>query len=428
MKVSLGLRADDARTSPPRPPQSLSVVATCWAVLSVLTALVGSIGWTWHRRQVDLLVYLMGARHLASAHLYSLYLAGVHLPFTYPPFSTLFFWPLTLMATSVAGVVWSLVNLAALVVIIAVTLLHVRPDERDGVERVPWRVVALVLGPAVLLEPVMLDLSFGQVNLVLVALVLVDATTRVRVAGRTLPRGIGIGVAAAIKLVPLIFVPFLLVTRQFRAAATATVTALLCTLGAFAVNPSASSAFWSKYVVDQSRIGTVTYVSNQSLEGTLDRVTHHLWSSRAMVSVQALAVVAGLAVAWWAWRSSSTLLAVLVVGDTGLLASPITWAHHMVWIVPVLAWLWWGSDRPLSGRGWAIAMAALFYIAPMWLIAHGPAFDGREHGGALLASSSFTVAALIFVVGVAGMLLRRRRRASEGSSPPASVPHHSRDQ
>jgi uncharacterized membrane protein len=382
-----------------------------YLVLSVVTAIVGSVGWTFHRRQVDLLVYLMGARHLTSSNLYLLYLKGVHLPFTYPPFSTLFFWPLTLMPTGAAGIVWSLVNLGALVVIIAVTLLHVRPDERGGAARVPWMVVAMLVGPAVLLEPVMLDLSFGQVNLVLVALVLVDATTRVQVAGRTLPRGIGIGLAAAIKLVPLIFVPFLLVTRQFRAAATAVVTAGVCTLAAFATNPSASSAFWSKYVFDQARIGDVTYVSNQSLEGTLDRVTHHLWSSRTMESVQFLAVVIGLAVAWWAWRSSSAFLAVLVVGDTGLLASPITWAHHMVWIVPMLMWMWWGQDRPTSGRWWALGGAVLFYVAPMWLLPHGPSFDSHERGWSLLAGSSFTLAMIVFVCGV-GVLLWRRRRAA----------------
>jgi alpha-1,2-mannosyltransferase len=270
------------------------------------------------------------------------------------------------------------------------------------------------MGPAVLLEPVMLDLSFGQINLVLVAMVVLDATTRVRIAGRTLPRGLGVGVAAAIKLVPFVFVPFFLVTRQFRAAATSALTAAACTLLAFATNPSASWAFWTRYVNDQARIGNVTYVSNQSLQGTIDRVTHHVWSTLAMEPLEGVVVVAGLALGWWAWRASSTFLAVLVVGVTGLLASPITWAHHMVWIVPVLMWLWWGSDRPGAGRAWCVAATTLFVVAPMWLIPHGPPFDSHEHGWALLAGSSFTVAALAFVVAVAAML-GRRRGAGAGS-------------
>lgn len=411
MLKEIRLRSDDARVSPPTPRQVWRGSRWVIAALSLVTAVLGSVGWTYHRRQVDFQVYLMGARHLASAQLYSQYLPGVHLPFTYPPFSTLFFWPLTLVPSGVATVVWAMVNLAALALIIAVTLLAVHPEQRAQGTGVPWAMVAMLMGPAVLIEPVMLDLSFGQINLVLVALILLDTTTRFSVGHRTLPRGVGIGIATAIKLVPLIFVPFLLVTRQFRAALTALVTIAACTLAAFALNPSASAAFWSRYVNDQARIGTVTYISNQSLEGALDRVTHHVWSSPAMESVQVLTVVAGVALAWWAWRASTTFLAVLIVGAAGLLASPISWAHHMVWIVPVLMWLWWGSDRPARARGWALGTGALFYVAPMWIVAHGPAFDTHEHGWAMLAANSFTVAALVLLGGTTLMLWGRHQSA-----------------
>jgi len=408
VSVPVGARSDDARTSKASRAVTMSTRYRALVVVSVLTALIGSVGWTYHRRQVDLEVYLMGARHARDPHLYALVLAGVRLPFTYPPFSTLFFWPLTALSTGLAGVAWALVNVVALAGIIAVTLLHVRPEERGGVARVPWWLVGLLVGPAVLLEPVMLDLSFGQINLVLVAMVLVDMTTRVRVGARELPRGLGVGVAAAIKLVPLIFIPFLLITRQFRATVTSLTTFVGCALGAYLVNPTASHAFWTKYVNDQARIGNVSYISNQSLQGSLDRMTHHLWASRVMETWEGATVLVGLVVAWWAWRSSSTFLATLVVGVTSLLASPITWAHHMVWVVPALIWLWWGSDRPKYARAWTLAAAALFYVAPMWLIPHGPAYDMREHGLALVAGASFTLASAVFVVGVAAMLTWRR--------------------
>ena len=411
MPLAIRLRLDDERVSLATPRRTWRVPTLILATLSILTALLGSLGWTFHRRQVDLQVYLMGARHLSSAHLYSLSLPGVHLPFTYPPFSTLFFWPLTLVTTGVATVLWALVNLAALVVIMAVTLLAVHPERRSTGVGVPWDLIALLVGPAVLLEPVMLDMSFGQINLVLVALILLDATTRLSVGRRTLPRGVGIGLAAAIKLVPLIFVPFLLVTRQFRAAASALSTVLLCSLTAYVLNPSASVAFWTRYVNDQVRIGTVTYVSNQSLEGSLERATHHVWSSPAMESVQAATVVVGVALGWWAWRTSSTLFGVLIVAGAGLMASPISWAHHMVWIVPVLLWMWWGSDRPRHARWWALGTAALFYVAPMWLVAHGPPFDAHEHGWTLLAANSFTVATLALLAG-ATVTLRARARSA----------------
>ncbi len=409
MGAVAGLHCDDARTSSPTPARPLNRAQALYLGVSLVVALAGSVGWTYHRRQVDIQVYLMGARHLRSAHLYALYLSGVHLPFTYPPFSTVFFWPMTLVPTGAAEVIWSMVNLASLTLIIAVTLLCVAPQARGDQLGVPWATVAMLLGPAVLLEPVMLDLSFGQVNLVLVAMILTDLTTRVRIGGRTLPRGVGVGVAAAVKLVPVIFIPYLIVTRQTRAALTATLSAAACTQAAFAVNPSASWSYWTRYVNDQSRIGTVTYISNQSLEGALDRVAHHPLSAHVIDAVGLVVVVAGLGVAWWAWRRSSTFLAVLVTADLGLLASPITWAHHMVWIVPVVAWLWWGRDRPAGGRWWALGAATLFYVAPMWRIAHGPAFDTSEHGVALVAGSSFTLAAALFLALVAAMLWRRGR-------------------
>jgi len=413
MRELVALRCDDPRASAPRSPARGKAI-TVAATLSLLVALAGSLGWTYHRRQVDIQVYLMGARHLRSAQLYSLYLPGVHLPFTYPPFSTVFFWPLTAFPQGTAEVLWALINLVAVLAILAVSLRAVAPLEREG-PAVPWTLVWLLAGPAVLLEPFMLDLSFGQVNAVLVALVLTDLTTRVRVGGREVPRGLGVALAAAIKLVPLIFIAYLAVTRQLRAAATAAVGFAVLTLGAAAVNPSASWAYWTRYVNDQSRIGTVTYISNQSLEGALDRWAHHALSAHVVDLVALVAVVGGLALGRWAWRRSSSVLAVLVVADTGLLASPITWCHHMVWIAPVLVWLCWGADRPAGGRWWALATATLFYVAPMWRIAHGPRFDIAESRWAWVAGSSFTLAGAAFLVAVAAMLWRRSKLARVAS-------------
>jgi len=397
MHAVVRLRADRPRTAPRRAPTNYRGLVRVAALASLALGVVGTVGWSIHRRQVDVEVYLMGARHLTSAHLYDQYLAGVHLPFTYPPFAALVMWPLTWFDVATAQVVWALVNLAALVGLLAFSLWYLRPDDRDATAAVPWTLVALLIGPAVLLEPVMLDVSFGQINLLLVLLVLVDATSTLSVAGRDLPRGAGVGIAAAIKLVPALFVVFFLVTRQFRAAMSAAVTFVTCAALAAVVTPSASRAFWTHYVNDQRRIGSITYVSNQSLEGALERVTHHAWSSGALIAVQGATVIIGLVAARRLWRSSSNFWSVLVVADTGLLASPISWAHHLVWIVPVLAWLWWGEDRPVRARWWAVGGAALFFVAPMWRIAHGPPFDSHEHGASLVAGNSFTLAALVFL-------------------------------
>jgi alpha-1,2-mannosyltransferase len=105
---------------------------------------------------------------------------------------------------------------------------------------------------------------------------------------------------------------------------------------------------------------------------------------------------------------------VLVCATTGLLASPITWAHHLVWIVPVLIWLVWAPDRPAGGRLWALAGAAMFWRAPIWGVPHGSNVELTEHGWQLLEGNSFFLAMVLFMVGVAVLLTVRRAQPGPG--------------
>ena len=133
--------------------------------------------------------------------------------FTYPPFAALLF-------SSISFLPWTLltrVSLAANVVFLLASawftfgLLGYRAGRaRAG--------AALLLSAAVFLaEPVLRDIYLGQVELALMALVLWDFSQ----PDRRWWKGAGIGVAAGIKLVPLIFIPYLLLTRRFRQAAVA---------------------------------------------------------------------------------------------------------------------------------------------------------------------------------------------------------------
>ena len=390
----------------PRPwPLLDSVWGLLAAVVSTAFAFANGWGWTVGRRQVDFEVYLMGAHHLTLSSLYTAPLPNwPHLPFTYPPFSAVLFWPLAHLPYRAAALTWATINVAVLGLIIAVTLRSLRVLHEG---RTPWRFVGLLLGPAVLLEPVMLNLSFGQVNIILVALVLTDMTGHINLGQRTLPRGILVGVAAAIKLIPLVFVPFLVVTRQWRAAVSAVVTFAACSIYPFLLNAHTSWRFWTFYISDVKRIGGAAYISNQSLRGAVDRFTHHMWNNAPLDAGQAFLILAGITVGWLLWRRHETFVAVLVVADAGMLGSPITWCHHMIYVIPVLAWLWWGSSAR-GHRFWSVAAATLFFVAPMWLIPNSGKKDLHEHGWQLLAGSSFFFAALLFLAAMAYAVSRRR--------------------
>jgi alpha-1,2-mannosyltransferase len=396
-------------------------------VMSVLSTV--SVGWllgwvwydTWDRWQLDFAVYVLGAHHLIDGQLYHVGLPySPYLPFTYPPFAALVFGPLALLPHRIAQLLWAAVNVASLLAIIALSLQAVRPD-MDRTRLMLWSVV--LLGPACQLDPVRLTLYFGQINLVLCVLLLADLTTTLECRGRTLPRGVLVGVAAAVKLVPLVFIPYLFVTRQTRAAWTALATFVGISLAAAALDPAVSWSYWTKYATDAARVGNPSFVLNQSLQGTLDRLTHRNVSVVAVDVLGALVLVVGIALARWARQDSSPFLGVMVCATTGMVVSPITWEHHLVWAVPILLWLALAYDRPVGGSLWAAMAAVVLWWAPLQHVPSGGTRELHEHGWTLLAANSFFGLLVAFLVGVTVMLVVRRgrlRRKGEPVREPAS--------
>jgi alpha-1,2-mannosyltransferase len=392
----------------------LGVLSLVWLAAEVKNV-------TWDRVQLDFSVYLMGAHHLVDGRLYAAHLPNAtHLPFTYPPVAALAFAPLTLLSPQSAELVWAAINMASLYAVSVLSLHAVRPDI-DRVRLCLWSLV--LMGPSFLLDPVRLTFFFGQVNLVLCALILADLTTTVRIGNRTLPRGVLIGVAAAVKLIPLVFVPYLFVTRQVRAAWTALASFAACSLLAAALDPSVSWEYWTKYATNASRVGIPYFYLNQSLQGALDRAVHAVVSPVVVDGLGAVVLVAGIALARWAWRDSSPFLGVLVCAATGMVASPITWQHHLVWAIPVLFWLACAPDRPTGGWVWAAAGAFVLWWAPLERVPTGRGRELHEHGGTVLAASSSFLLLVAFLVGVAVLLAVRRsaRDRDRGVSdrPPA---------
>ncbi len=368
--------------------------------------------------EVDLEVYLMGAHHLFSGHLYTTYLASPREPFTYPPVSALLFVPLTILTTTGAQVVWAVVTTGTLVAFLVVSIRAVRADWC----RSDLMLCALVLCyPAMALNPVAMTFSFGQVNLLLALFVLADLTWRPSGAGRALPRGVLTGIAAAVKVTPLIFVPFLFATRQFRAGSTALCVFLACGIGMLIATPSEAWSYWTRYIFDAHRVGGVVFVSNQSLRSAIVRFSRAHASERLIVVVIVVAGIAGLAVAVWAYRASSAVLGVLVCAVTGLAVSPITWSHHLVWIIPVLAWLSLADDRPRFGRAWTALALVWFWNGAIWRTPHGNGVELHDSVLQMVVANSYTLTMVLFVGGVAAMLAMRHRNHRDSQDTESMV-------
>ncbi len=298
-----------------------AVLNTCWQLF----------GHTPYRIDVD--VYRMGGQAwLAHRPLYAdgamfHTQGGLDLPFTYPPLAAIVFAPLAMVSLTAASVAITVTTLVLLAVSIWIVL------NALGVDRAPWLAAGIAAVAAVTLEPIQANFSFGQINVVLMTLVIADCLPR-----RTpWPRGALLGIAIALKLTPAVFLVYFVLRRDVRAAVTAMVSFALATLLGFALAWRDSKEYWTTTVGHTDRIGTPTLNTNQNAAGALARLglgetTHFVLWTAACFAVLGLTV--------WAVRrvlaAGEAALGLMCVALFGLVVSPVSWSHHWVWALPTV--------------------------------------------------------------------------------------------
>jgi len=405
-----------ASTAVPSSRRLLTLAPPMLWVIGIPSAALLEVYCLWYSAnepEMDFQVYRMGGRHIFGSGLYSsqIEVLGRHLSFTYPPLAALLFWPISHMSVFAGQVLWDAINLAALVALLALSIAVARSRRLASSD---WRTALMLLLPAgLLLYPVRSDLALGQINIVLVLMIVTDLTTGLSWRSRSFPPGVLVGLAAAVKLTPLVFIPYLLVSRQWRAARNAALTFVLVTGALFAVSPHASWLYFTKDAFDVKRVGNSLTIGNQTLHAAVIRA--HLSPSSALFGlVEAVVLCGGVAIAAVAYRRSSPLLAVLVCAATGLLLSPISWLHHYVWIVPALIWLAVGTDRPARGAWWALVAALTFMVVP-------PTSAGGSGPLWFVRDDAYVVATLVFI-GLVGVMLWTRRQRGAGLWSPERSP------
>ncbi|TAM83131.1 MAG: DUF2029 domain-containing protein [Jatrophihabitans sp.] len=375
-----------------------------WSIWAGCAALWMVLHFVNHPAMLDLAVY----RSEGDALRHGLALYGnIGAPFdlkgTYPPFATMLFVPLTAVPLTVCYLAAGLANLALIVAAVALTRRLLGP------ERLPAESVPLISAALIWVEPVYLTLHYGQINLALLVLVLWDLTAPVG-ARRG---GIGIGLAAAIKVTPGLLIVYLLLTRRWRAAATAVGTALAATLVSAAVRPAETWRFWTDLVFRTDRVGNVASPENQSLRGVLARALGRMDPGTLGLLLTAVVVVAGLAAGVVAYRSLGEPAGVCAASITGLLVSPVSWSHHWVWCVPIAVAL---VAAVRSGtRGARIATAGYlvtFASYTFWFFKSDP--QANLHMSAIdqARSAPFVVFGLVFLGASAAVAARRRATAA----------------
>jgi alpha-1,2-mannosyltransferase len=327
-----------------------------WLVAAVALFLLAVAGYAllahaspqYYWTQIDTAVYRDGGIAVRNqpATLYAVKLGPAKLPFTYTPFAALLF-----AAGSGASFATWQVGLAVLTVGLLPVVAYLSlglTGRPSGLARAAAAFAIAAVG--LWLEPVAMTLFFGQINLVLLAVVVGDLALPDRVNGK----GIGIGLAAGIKLTPLIFIPYLLFTRRMKAAAVSALTFVVTAGFGFALLPHASAVYWGGKITRPGR--KALHLDNQSLNGAILRITQAGPHAHTYWLVAAVGVgIVGLATAILASRRGHELLGLVACAATGLLVSPVSWSHHYVYAVPALVLAAYGPRR----LGYQILGAAL---------------------------------------------------------------------
>ena len=332
---------------------ALICLLPCLVALYVAGTAYGGRLFPWRANMADLRVYMRAGYALRTGG--DIYQLPDSLPFIYPPFAAVLAVPLSYLPLGLVQIGWS----------IAVALVLVAIFHRLGLAG--WPLSLISAATLRFFEPLNQTLAFGQVGVFLVGLVLLDLAPGPRIFTphrRRLPLGIGVGLATTIKLTPGLFVVYLLVIRRFRAVIVATVTVIVTTAIGFLVTPRLSIDFWGRLLHGDTGLGdSIIYLPNQSLFGVLSRILGYNTVGNAIGLVLAAAVaVLGVVVAARWYRAGDQQMAIVLCGLATLLASPVSWSHHFVWIAPLAvllvvrdSWPPWFRTLGLLFVGWVVA-------------------------------------------------------------------------
>jgi alpha-1,2-mannosyltransferase len=358
--------------------------------------------WPWQPSTIDLQVYVYAMKDmLAGKDIFATTTPFWHLYFIYPPIAAVLMAPLAIGPY----LMWQLVWTAALVWAQQSVL------RRCGVPR-GWKLGLVGVAVVLAVEPIRTTLGYGQVNTLLMAFVVADLLPDVEGRRRRLPQGVLTGLATAIKLTPGLFIVFFFLIDRKRAAVTAVISfAAFTAIGAIFLF-SETLRFWTGLSGGDTRTASPLYAGNQSLLG----VFYRLGDSSRTTTVLGLAIggivalLGALVAAQW-WREGEKVFAVALVGLCTNLASPLSWTHHYVWILPMaVAVLSAGVPRwaRYLGGFWVIWVCACLPLSVL------PYAGARERSFTFLqqvVANLGPVVGFVLVVGLAWQLVVESRRS-----------------
>jgi alpha-1,2-mannosyltransferase len=412
--------------------RSLAGVA-CWCALALsILAYVVISATVFHQpfhvglrklRYFDLRVYRGAVEQILHGRpLYALPPAG-HLGFTYPPITAIVLLPLGLASIRVDEWGFTALNIVLLLWTLRRTVLIWRSSNWGASGRFltglnDWTIAAGAAALALWLEPVTTTLGYGQVDLIITALVVFDLSR----SDTTRTKGVAIGLAAALKLTPLIFIPYLLLSGRRRAALWSATAFLAAAVISLAAAGGDTIHYWTKVIFDTRLVGRISDASNQSLQGAAARLFDVPSPGSVAMLLIGLVTVAAVGLAALASRRGDDATGFWLCAVASLLASPISWTHHWALVVPALLLLVLSAYEQRSRR---LALATMLVAAAGYSylpeLLEGPRPRSPRGLWAMLASDSYVIVGLAAIV-LAGFAMMRYRQDRLLAPEPVSSP------
>ncbi|CAB4624608.1 unannotated protein [freshwater metagenome] len=343
---------------------------------------------------LDLQIYVGAARGWTEGRsLYAFTDPVFNLSATYPPIGPILFSVFVPLGADAREVLFTAMSLGAL---FAASWSATQLAGLDRARRLVWAPAAYAA--AVVTMPVWLTLRQGQVNIVLWALIICDVAA---ISRRSRFGGIAIGIATAVKLTPGLFIVWLLAAKRIKPAMLALLGAVATTALGWALAPADSRRYWTDLLWHSDRVGSLVDSRNNGLLGVIARSVPEghartaLWLA-AVLLIVGIALVRGSRAA----REDDLLAAVAIIGCAAVLASPISWTHHLGFLVVALMACIQRARRPWQWA--ALVVGWLLLVEPG---GHG---DGTIYLWIRVALLLGTVAFLPIIAGRSNSIARAR--------------------
>lgn len=326
-------------------------------------------------------------------------------PYLYPPLLAHALRPLVGLELPLAHAIWLGAGVLAFACAVAVTVLTVLrgPSGAATHESVPsWSAVFLVAAVLVCALPLRNNVLLGQVNPIV--LLFISLAVRAHLLGKPALAGAWLAPAILIKVTPVLLLLFFAMRRQYRALTLCAA----CSAGlALATLPFGSAPDWISFVrhlPERSYSATIpglfpaTSLWNFAPSGWLLRL---LPEHRELVPALSVVVIAFpcLIAMWLSARATDReqeSLALATFFPVLLLASPLTYLHHVVYLLPAVAiWLAHALRRERHGFLGG-ALVGLFAAGTDWAPLYAPLL-GADAPPLLTSMNLYAVLALLLV-------------------------------